>query len=127
MTTDTGNLTFLQSAEPIQIWCGDETDGETHRACQQLYEPLLAYKYGSTETIPALATSYTANADLTEFTFTLRDGVKWSDGSAFTAADVFATYTAMWDYKNPNHKGNTGTFDYWNGLFAAELNAPPAK
>ena len=127
MTTDSGNLTFLQSAEPIQIWCGDETDGETHRACQQLYEPLLAYKYGSTETIPALATSYTANADLTEFTFTLRDGVKWSDGSAFTAADVFATYTAMWDYKNPNHKGNTGTFDYWNGLFAAELNAPPAK
>jgi peptide/nickel transport system substrate-binding protein len=127
MTTDAGTLIFTQSAEPIQLWCADETDGETHRACQQLYEPLLRYKFGGTETEPALATSFTANADLTEFTFTLRDGVKWSDGTDFTAADVFATYTAMWDFKNPNHKGNTGTFDYWNGLFAAELNAPPAK
>jgi peptide/nickel transport system substrate-binding protein len=127
MTTDTGTLVYTQSAEPIQIWCGDETDGETHRACQQLYEPLMAYKYGGTETIPALATSFTANADLTEFTFTLRDGVKWSDGSDFSAADVFATYTAMWDFKNPNHKGNTGTFEYWKGLFGAVLNEPAAK
>ena len=79
------------------------------------------------ETEPALAESYEANADLTEYTFHLRPNVKWSDGSAFTSADVFATYTAMWDVKNVNHKGNTGTFQYWSGLFGAFLNAPPAQ
>ncbi len=124
MTTDTGTLVYTQAAEPIQLWCGDETDGETIRACMQIYEPLLRYKYGTSQNEPALATGYTANADLTEYTFTLRDGVKWSDGSAFSSADVFATFTAMWDFKNPNHKGNSGSFEYWNGLFTAVLNAP---
>ena len=127
MSTDSNSLIYTQAAEPIQLWCGDETDGETIRACMQIFEPLLRYKYGSSENEPALATAYTANADLTEYTFTLREGVKWSDGTDFSAADVFATYTAMWDYKNPNHKGNTGTFEYWSGLFTAVLNAPPAK
>ena len=55
----------------------------------------------------------------------LRQGVKWSDGSAFTAADVFATYSALWDGKNPNHKGNTGVFEY-AGSFFGLLNPPPA-
>jgi ABC-type transport system substrate-binding protein len=125
MKNDAGQLVYLGTAEPISLWCGDEEDGETIRACMQIYEPLLRYKYGTSQTEPALATSYDANADLTEYTFHLRPNVKWSDGTAFTSADVFATYTAMWDAKNPNHKGNTGTFQYWSGLFGAVLNAPP--
>ena len=127
MQTAAGQLVFLGTAEPISLWCGDEEDGETIRACMQIYEPLLRYKYGTSATEPALAESYTANADLTQYTFKLRQNVKWSDGTAFTAADVFATYTAMWDAKNVNHKGNTGTFQYWSGLFGTFLNAPPAK
>ena len=40
---------------------------------------------------PMLATEWSANADSTEWTFTLREGVKWHDGSDFTADDVVAT------------------------------------
>lgn len=126
ITTDSGQLVWLQTGEPISLWCGDETDGETINACMNLFEPLLRYKFGTTQTEPALATSFDANSDLTQYTFHLRQGVKWSDGSAFTAADVFATYTAQWDYKNPNHKGNTGVFEYFGGLFGSILNQPPA-
>lgn len=123
MSTDSGQIVWLQSGEPISLWCGDETDGETINACMPIYEPLLRFKYGTTETEPALATSYEANADASQYTFHLRPDVKWSDGSAFTSADVFATYAAMWDAKNPNHKGNTGTFEYFGGWFGT-LNAP---
>jgi ABC-type transport system substrate-binding protein len=123
-TTDSGQLVWLQTGEPISLWCGDETDGETITACNQIYEPLLRYKYGTSQTEPALATDFVANADLTQYTFHLRKGVKWSDGSAFTSADVFATYTAMWDNKNPNHKGNTGAFEYFGTLFGGLLNPP---
>jgi peptide/nickel transport system substrate-binding protein len=40
---------------------------------------------------PGLATEWTANDDSTEWTFTLRDGVKWQNGADFTADDVVAT------------------------------------
>jgi ABC-type transport system substrate-binding protein len=126
MSTDSGQLVWVQSGEPISLWCGDETDGETIIPCYNIYEPLYSFKFGTSETQPDLATSYDANADLTQYTFHLRQGVKFSDGSAFTSADVFATYTAMWDYKNPNHKGNTGVFDYFSSLFGGQLNLPPA-
>jgi len=126
LKTDSGQVVWLQSGEPISLWCGDETDGETITACYNIYEPLYKFKYGTTEAEPALAESYTANADLTQYTFKLRQGVTFSDGTAFTSADVFATYTAMWDYNNPNHKGNTGVFEYFGGLFGGYLNAPPA-
>lgn len=125
MQTDSGQLVWLQTGEPISLNCGDETDGETINACMLVNEPLLRYKYGTTQTEPALATAYDPNADLTQYTFHLRPNVKWSDGSVFSAADVFASYTAQWDYKNPNHKGNTGVFEYFGGLFGNFLNQPP--
>lgn len=40
---------------------------------------------------PWLCASYTANEDFTSYTFVLRDGVTFSDGSPLTAADVKAT------------------------------------
>jgi peptide/nickel transport system substrate-binding protein len=115
---------WMQSAEPIMLSCQDETDGESLRACEQVYESLLAYKVGGVETEPSLAEKFEPNADLTEWTFHLRKGVKFSDGSDLTANDVVATYAAQWDTKNPNHKGNTGVFEYWAGLFFNFLNAP---
>jgi ABC-type transport system substrate-binding protein len=124
--TDSGQLIWLQSGEPASLWCGDESDGETLIPCYNIYEPLYSFKYGTAQTQPDLATSFDANADLTQYTFHLRQGVKFSDGSAFTSADVFATYTAMWDYKNPDHKGNTGAFTYFSSLFGGLINVPPA-
>ena len=40
---------------------------------------------------PQLATEWSGSDDGTEWTFTLREGVKWQDGSAFTSADVVST------------------------------------
>lgn len=116
---------WVQNAEPPSLYCGDETDGEALRACEQIFDPLLAYKEGTTEVELNLAESYTPNTDLTEWTIKLRSGVKFSDGSPLSAKDVVATYAAQWDAKNPLHVGNTGNFDYWTYLFTAFLNAPP--
>lgn len=125
MTTDDGQLVWMQGAEPISLYCNDETDGETFRACLQIYDSLLAYEFGGTKAVPALAESWEVNADATEYTFTLRQGVTFHNGATFDANDVVATYAAQWDASNPNHKGNSGAFEYTVGFFGALLNAPP--
>jgi ABC-type transport system substrate-binding protein len=124
MTTDDGQLVWMQGAEPISLWCGDETDGETFRACLQIYDSLLAYEFGGTQPVPALAESWEASTDATEWTFTLREGVTFHNGATFDANDVVATYSALWDASDPNHKGNSGAFEYVLGFFGQFLNAP---
>ncbi|HVN53108.1 MAG TPA: ABC transporter substrate-binding protein [Anaerolineaceae bacterium] len=115
---------WMQNGEPASLFCSDEEDGETIRACIQMYESLLSFKVGGTEVEPALAEKWDANSDLTEWTFHLRKGVKFFDGSEMSANDVVASFTAQWDAKDPNHKGRTGTFTYFGALFGANLNAP---
>ena len=124
MTNGADTFVWMQNAEPISLFCADETDGESLRACEQVTEPLLNYEEGGTAVVPALAETYEPNADLTEWTFHLRKGVKFHDGSSLTANDVVATLNLQWDAANPLHKGNTGAFDYWSGLFGKFLNAP---
>ena len=47
---------------------------------------------GTLPIIPSLATSWDISSDALNYTFTLREGVKFHDGSDFDAEDVKATY-----------------------------------
>jgi peptide/nickel transport system substrate-binding protein len=66
-----------------------------------IYEPLYFINSlqsnpdGSPKTTPWLATDYSWNTDQTQVTFTIRQGVKWSDGQDFTADDVVYTFNAL--------------------------------
>ena len=125
MSNGTDTFVWMQNAEPISLYCADETDGESLRACEQITQSLLAYETGGTAVEPALAESYDVNADLTEWIFHLRQGVLFHDGSSLDANDVVESLVIQWDAANPLHTGNTGAFSYWSGLFGAFLNAPP--
>lgn len=117
-------LVFVQNAEPISLYCADETDGESLRPCQQVVETLLEYADDSGDTVPELATECTSNEDTTVWTCTLREGVKFHDGSDFDANDVVASWSAGLDAANPSHVGNTGTFEYFAYLWDGLMNAP---
>lgn len=117
------NIIFMQNAEPISLYCGDETDGETFNACGQINEPLLNYEPTTGEVIPWLASEFTINEDATEFTFKLRDGVTFHDGSAFDALDVYTSLLMQWDAAHPLHVGRTGNFEYFASFFGGLLNA----
>ena len=61
-----------------------------------VYEPLVFVNLlnNAAET-PMLASSYTWGPGKKSITFTIRDGVKWSDGQPFSADDVAFTFNLM--------------------------------
>jgi peptide/nickel transport system substrate-binding protein len=52
------------------------------------YEPLVRWNPEWTEIIPNVAERWVVNPSGTSFTFYLRKGMKWSDGTPFTADDI---------------------------------------
>jgi len=120
---DQDTLVWMQNAEPVSFYCADETDGETFRACEQVFESLLGYKVGGTEVEPGLAEKYEVSEDLLEWTFTLRSGVKFHDGSELDSKDVVTTFEAQWDAASPLHTGRAGDFTYFSGLMGGFKNA----
>jgi ABC-type transport system substrate-binding protein len=118
---------WMQNGEPPGLYCADESDGEALRACEQVLQSLLAYEPGTGRVIPSLATEWSANEDLTEWIFTLRDGVTFHNGATLDANDVALSYIVQWDASHPLHVGRDGSFTYFPGLFGQFLNAPPAE
>lgn len=122
---DPGKDTFvyMQNAEPISLFCQDETDGESLAPCQQVVETLFGYAIDSGEVVPELATECVPNDDTSVWTCTLREGVTFHDGSSMDANDVVASWAAGIDAADPNHIGNTGAFEYYSYLFDGLMNA----
>ncbi|GCE31228.1 peptide ABC transporter substrate-binding protein [Dictyobacter alpinus] len=59
-----------------------------------IYEPLMVQNTYSCNVVPWLATAYKWQ-DPKTLNFTIRDGVKWSDGQAFSADDVVFTLNLL--------------------------------
>jgi peptide/nickel transport system substrate-binding protein len=88
-----GDLTFAIANDPISLNpSGTGAGNDTLYVTRQLVDSLLYQNPDTNELEPWLATAWESNADATEFTFTLRDDVTFSDGTPFTAADVKATF-----------------------------------
>ncbi|WP_108887555.1 ABC transporter substrate-binding protein, partial [Pseudoprimorskyibacter insulae] len=97
-----------QIAEPKALDPAAVTAVNDFRILMNVYDGLVRYKDGTLEVEPALATDWTISEDGTEYTFTLRDGVTFHDGSAFNAAAVKFNFDRMLDESHPFH--NTGPF-----------------
>lgn len=126
MDNGTDTFVFMQGAEPISLYCADESDGESLRACAQVVEALYDYDIEG-NVVPQLATECAPNDELTVWTCSLRDDVVFHDGSAFDANDVVVSFAAGLDAENPLHVGNSGAFDYYAYLWDSLINPPPAE
>lgn len=61
----------------------------------RLLAPLVDFDPSSQTYVPALARSWEISEDNKSYTFHLRRGVRWSDGSPFTADDVIFTFDCI--------------------------------
>jgi peptide/nickel transport system substrate-binding protein len=100
---------FGNQGEPVCLDPAIMSDGVTARVTNQIFETLVKYEKDTTNVVASLAEKWESSPDGKVWTFYLRKGVKFHDGTDFDASAVVKN----WDYwANPN-----------NPLHAAQLKA----
>ena len=106
--TPPGVLVVGQIAEPQALDPHAVTAVNDFRILMNLYDGLVRYASGTLEVEPALAEAWKISEDGTVYTFTLREGVSFHDGSAFDAEAVVWNFERMLNEDHPYH--DTGPF-----------------
>jgi peptide/nickel transport system substrate-binding protein len=96
------------------------TDGETFRVTRQINSGLLGIKPGTADIAPDLAESWEPSADGLSWTFKLKQGVKFSDGTEFNAEAVCYNMDRMFNQKGA---GQTAA-QYWGYFFGGFSDKP---
>src|SRR5436309_8989009 len=90
------------------------SDGESFRVTEQIFESLVSLKPGSTLIRPGLATSW-SSSNGKDWTFHLRHGVKFTDGTPFNAAATCANFNRQYNFRGP-FQDASATY-YWQTVF----------
>jgi peptide/nickel transport system substrate-binding protein len=109
-----GTLVFAGAADPTYLDPALVSDGESFRVTEQIFEGLVKLKPGTTIVQPDLATKWKTK-DAKNWTFTLRHGVKFHDGTPFNAAAVCYNYNRQYNFSGP-FQDASATY-YWQTVF----------
>src|SRR5690348_15369029 len=108
-------LVYGRNKDAVSLDPAFAPDGMSLSVVHEVLEGLTRYKPGSFAIEPALAKSWTHDSTGTVWTFHLRPGVKFQDGSPLDAAAVKFNFD-RWRLKDdPYHKG--GDFTYYESQF----------
>ena len=95
-----GTLVFGRGGDSVGLDPAYETDGNSFMICDNVYEALVFYQDESTALEPGLAESWEISPDGLTYTFHLRKGVMFHDGTPFNAdAVVFSIGRMMKERK----------------------------
>ncbi len=119
-----GTLVFGTSADPVVLDGAYVSDGESLRAIRQIFETLVTTKLGGTDIEPELATEFSADEAGTAWTFKLREGVKFHDGTDFDAKAVCFNFDRWYNFKGI--QASESVAYYWVTVFGGfAQNADP--
>ena len=110
-----GTLVFASTADPVALDGILVSDGESSRVIEQIFETLVDLKPGTTDIEPGLAESWEASDDGLEWTFHLREGVKFQDGTDFNADAVCFNFDRWYNFKG-SFQNPSATY-YWQTIF----------
>jgi peptide/nickel transport system substrate-binding protein len=106
-----GTLRLSLTDVPPRFFYYGEISSISQTLTQQMFDSLVEFNLDTYELEPGLAKSWEVSDDGTVYTFNLREGVTWSDGTPFTADDVIFTYEQI--ITNPEAKaGDAAQFAF---------------
>jgi peptide/nickel transport system substrate-binding protein len=108
-------LVFGAASDPVIIDGPLVSDGESLRVVDQIFQGLVGLKPGTTQLVPLLATGWTASKNGLTWTFKLRKGVKFSDGTPFNSRAVCFNFNRWYNFPGPLQ--NSAVTYYWNTVF----------
>jgi peptide/nickel transport system substrate-binding protein len=115
-----GTLVFAGAADPVVIDGALVSDGESIRVITQIFETLVGLKAGTTEVEPVLAESYEVNDEATVFTFKIREGVKFHDGTDLDGKAVCFNFDRWYNFSGPLQSASASY--YWQAFFGGYKN-----
>jgi peptide/nickel transport system substrate-binding protein len=121
--TASDTLVYAASADPASLDPSLNSDGESLRPTGQIFQSLVTFKKGSSTVVPSLATGWTVSKNRLVWTFKLRRGVRFSDGTAFNAAAVCANFTRWYTFPTPLQSDALSY--YWQTVFGGFATAAP--
>src|SRR5438067_1673537 len=108
-------IVFGTDADPALMDPSLVSDGPSLRATDQIFESLVGFKLGGTTLVPELATKWTHSPNGLAWTFTLRRGVRFQDGTKFNAAAVCFNFNRWYNFPAPLQSDALSY--YWNTVF----------
>ena len=118
-------LVYGAGGQPVNLEPGNILDGNSIAVHQQIYNRLLDFKPGTTELQPSLATAWSVSSDGKVWTFKLRTGVKFHDGTDFNAQAVKFNVERWWNPNHPYGYRNAGkSYEVWQQLFGGFKGQP---
>ena len=109
-------LTFARGADSQKLDPADVDDGESMKVLVNISQGLVRFKHGTTVPEPCLATSWTISPDGLTYTFKLRQGVRFHDGTPLDAQAAAFSFLRQMDKSNPAHLRDA-VFAYWSAMF----------
>jgi peptide/nickel transport system substrate-binding protein len=111
----TTSLVFGTDADPALLDPALVSDGPSLRTTDQIFESLVGFKLGGTNIVPELATKWSHSPNGLAWTFTLRRGVKFQDGTKFNAAAVCFNFNRWFNFPAPLQSDALSY--YWQTVF----------
>jgi peptide/nickel transport system substrate-binding protein len=121
----TDTIVFGTESDPILLDPSLISDGPSLRATDQIFNSLVGFKLGGTTIVPELATSWKPSKSGLSWTFQLRKGVKFSDGTRFNAAAVCVNFNRWYNYPAPLQ--NAALTYYWQTVFGGFAHPGPGS
>ena len=119
-----GTLVIARAADSATMDPTLVYEGESIKVVNQVYEGLLRFAPGSTEVLPALAKSWSSSEDRLVWTFNLREGVRFHDGTPFNAEAVVFTIKRQLDTDHPFNSGEASAV--WSSVFQDSIESVEA-
>lgn len=94
-----GTFIFAASAEPVSLDPAFANDGESFRVSRQIFEGLVGVEQGSADPAPLLAESWDSSDDGLTYTFDLKEGVTFHDGTEFNAEAVCTNFERWYNFE----------------------------